>query len=98
MITAVKSFLIENDFELSDRFWKRLGKRVKGSRALTLDKVPSNEELRKILSHMNIQGKALFVILASSGMRIGECLKLKLSDLEDGSPYRIKIRGESYFE
>ncbi len=27
-------------------------------------------------------------------MRIWECLQLKLSDLDEGSPYRIKIKGE----
>jgi hypothetical protein len=35
MLTAVKSLLIENNVELSDRFLKKLGKRVKGSRTLT---------------------------------------------------------------
>ncbi|MGD0329828.1 MAG: site-specific integrase [Nitrososphaeria archaeon] len=95
MLSSVKVFLIENDIELSDKFWRRLNNRVKGTRALTLDKVPSNEELKQILAHVNVQGKALFTILASSGMRIGECLKLKSSDLEDGEPYRIKVKGEN---
>ncbi|MGD0330874.1 MAG: site-specific integrase [Nitrososphaeria archaeon] len=94
MLSTVKTFFIENDIELSDKFWKRTRRRIKGSRALTLDKVPSNEELKKILSHMSIEGKALFLVLSSSGMRIGESLKLKLSDLEDGTPYKVKIRGE----
>jgi len=94
-LTALKTFFIENDLEFKEKFWRRIGGRIKGSRALTLDKVPSNEELKQILSHMNIQGKTLFTMLASSGMRIGECLRLNLSDLEDGSPFRIKIRGET---
>ncbi|MEM3384623.1 MAG: site-specific integrase [Nitrososphaeria archaeon] len=93
-LSAVKMFLLENGVDLSERFWRRLRRRIKGTRALTLDKVPSNEELRKILSHMDLKGKALYLFLASSGMRIGEALQIRLSDLEDGEPYRIKIRGE----
>ena len=94
-LTAVKTFLIENDVELPAKFWRRLIKRVRGSRALTLDKVPSNVELRRIIMHMPVHGKALFLTLASSGMRIGECLKLKVEDVEfDVKPVKVNIRGE----
>jgi len=95
MLTAVKSFLIENDVELPAKFWRRLIKRVRGNRALTLDTVPSNVELRRIIMHMPVHGKALFLTLASSGMRIGEALQLKLDDIElDKNPVRVNIRGE----
>jgi len=95
MLTAVRSFLIENDVELSQKFWRRLRKRIKGSRALTLDRVPSNVQLRRLLMHMPVQGKALFLVLASSGMRIGEGLQLKLEDVElDKEPCKVSIRGE----
>ena len=95
MLAAVRIFLVENDVELSDKFWKRLRGRVKGSRALTLDKVPSNVEFRKILTHLPIQGKALYLVLESSGMRIGEALQLKMEDLElDQDPVNIYIKGE----
>ena len=94
-LTAVRTFLLENDVELPAKFWRRLIKRVRGSRALTLDKVPSNIELRRIIMHMPIHGKALFLTLASSGMRIGECLKLKIEDVEfDTKPVKVNIRGE----
>jgi hypothetical protein len=60
-----------------------------------LDKVPSNAELRRILSHMDVKGKSLFLVLASSGMRIGEALKLKVEDVDlTSDPARINIRGE----
>jgi integrase len=95
MIAAVRTFLIENGVELSQKFWRRLRKRVKDSRALTLDKVPSNVGLRRILVHMPIQGKSLFLSLASSGMRIGEALKLQREDIElDKEPCKVNIRGE----
>jgi len=94
-LSAVRVFLLENGVELSQQFWRRLRGRVKGSRALTLDKVPSNVELRKIMMHLPIQGKALFFVLESSGMRIGEALQLKPEDLElEADPTRVNIRGE----
>jgi len=94
-LTAVKMFLMENGVELPALFWRRLKGRRKGSRALMLDKVPSNAELRQILSHMDAKGRSLFLVLASSGMRIGEALKLTIEDLDlTSEPPRINIRGE----
>jgi len=94
MLASVRSFLIENDVEFSQKFWRRLMSKVRGNRALTLDKVPSNVELRHIMLHMPIQGKALYLMLASSGMRIGEALQLKLGDVEiDKQPAKVNIRG-----
>jgi integrase len=95
MLAAVRSFLTENDVELSPKFVRRLLKRLKGNRALTLDKVPSNIELGRILIHMQIQGRALYLTLASSGMRIGEALQITPEDVEfDSQPVKINIRGE----
>jgi len=94
-LTSVKMFLMENGVELPALFWRRLQGRNKGKRALMLDKVPSNAELRRILSHMDVKGKSLFLVLASSGMRIGEALKLKVEDVDlTSDPARINIRGE----
>jgi integrase len=94
-IVAVKMFLMENGVELSALFWRRLRGRRKGTRALILDKVPSNAELKSILSHTDIKGRSLFLVLASSGMRIGEASKLKVEDLDlTSDPPKISIRGE----
>lgn len=94
-LAAVKIFLIDNDVELPQKFWRRLKRRKKGSRAITQDKVPSNKQLRQILTHMRAKGKSLFLILSSSGMRIGEALQLKLEDVElDSTPTKISIRGQ----
>nr|NIM44154.1 tyrosine-type recombinase/integrase [Nitrososphaeria archaeon]NIN53610.1 tyrosine-type recombinase/integrase [Nitrososphaeria archaeon]NIQ34131.1 tyrosine-type recombinase/integrase [Nitrososphaeria archaeon] len=39
---------------------------------------------------MDVKGKALFLILLSSGMRIGECLKLKLDDVDLDREYSVE--------
>jgi integrase len=94
-VAAVKSFLMENGVELSQRFWKRLRGRVKGSRARTVDRVPSNVQLRRIMTHLPVNGKALFLVLASSGMRIGEVLQLTPTDVDlNATPAKVTIRGE----
>ena len=93
-LSAVRTFLLENDVELPQRFWRSLNRRIKGG-TLTVDKIPSNVELRRIIMHMPVHGKALYLTLASSGMRIGETLQLKLDDINlDVDPPKISIRGE----
>ncbi len=94
-ISNIKTFFIENDVELPEKFWRNVKRRIKGSRALTLDRIPTNDELKKLLMHVPIQGKALFLLLESSGIRIGEALKSNIDDLYlSEEPARIQIRGE----
>jgi integrase len=94
-LSNIKTFLIENDVELPEKFWKKIRRRIKGSRALTLDRIPTNNELKKLLLHVPIHGKAVFLSLESSGMRIGELLKSNIDDLYlNENPARIQIRGE----
>ena len=93
-LSSIKTFFIENEIELPLKFWKKINRRVKGSRALTLDRIPTNSELKQILMHMPIQGKAIYLSLVSSGMRIGELLQTNLDDIYlNEEPGRIQIRG-----
>jgi integrase len=92
-LMAAKMYLLENKVELPTLFWRKLRQRTRGSRPLTMDKAPTNLELRKILDSVPLVGKALFSLLATSGMRIGEALQLKPEDLIlDGEPAKVFIR------
>lgn len=92
---AVKTLLSENNVELPTRFWKGLSRRTKGSRARTLDHIPNNSEIRQLLMEMAIQGRAFYIVLATSGMRFGEALQLRLGDIDlRADPVRITLRGE----
>jgi integrase len=94
-LSNIKTFFIENEVELPLKFWRKINRKVKGSRALTLDRIPTSTEFKKLLLHMPIQGKALYLCLESSGMRIGEMLASNIEDLNlDENPVRISIRGE----
>ncbi len=94
-VSSIKTFLLENDVEIPQKFWKKVGRRIKGSRALALDRIPTTKEFKKLLLHMPIQGKALFFTIQSSGMRIGEALGSTIDDLYlNEEPARVQIRGE----
>ena len=50
-ISVIKNYLEENDVQLPKNMIKKLKKRAKGDKPLTLDQVPTPKELRKILQH-----------------------------------------------
>ena len=45
-VSSIMTFLLENDVELPQKFWKKVSRRIKGSRALTLDRIPTNSEFK----------------------------------------------------
>ena len=56
------------------------------------DRAPTVDELRKILSWGKLRTKTLILVLVSSGMRIGETIKLKVGDLDLSSqPVKISL-------
>jgi len=94
-ISCVRMFLSENDIELPVKFWRGIENRTKGSRAVTEDKIPTAQEFKRILSHADVRGRAMFMTLLQSGMRIGELAKLEIKDIDfTTTPTRIRIRAE----
>ena len=94
-LAAVKAFLAEYNVELKQKFWKKLRGRTKGKRAWTDENVPTVEQLQKILTHANTLQRSIVFCLVSSGMRIGELLSLKLTDIDlNVTPTRINVSGE----
>jgi integrase len=93
-ISVIKNFFIDNDVEFSNKFWKReVRNKIEDGGALTLDRAPTTEELKKILSYGDLKDRALFTFLATSGMRIGEALQIQLSDIDlKYDPGKINIR------
>lgn len=97
-INTIKTFLLVNNIELSQSFWKglRTSAKDKGSRPATLDFAPSQTQIKKILKHSDPLGRAITLMLCSSGMRIGELIQLIPDDLQlDNDPPRIDIRAET---
>lgn len=96
--SAVKLFLGEKGFKVTDEQWKKLTRRgyiPRRARATTQDKAPSKEILRRILTHSNIKLRALVLFLVSSGCRIGETLQLEKQHFNlEANPPRAKIPAE----
>lgn len=94
-LAIVKTFLVMNKVQLDASFWKLLNSKIE-NHAISEETVPSKEQLRQILTHMDSKGRALYLTLISSGMRINEALSLELSDVNfDTTPTRINIRSQS---
>jgi len=95
-LAAVKMFLLENDIEIPQKFWIKLRRRMKGTRAQTQETIPTNHQLKEILQHGETKARALFLLLSSSGMRIQEALHLTTNDINmSTTPAIINIRGET---
>lgn len=94
-LNSVKEFLTEQDVEFSQRDLKRVRSKLPKGGARTVEKTLDHEVLRKVMHHMDIHGKAFILVLASSGMRIDECLQMKMADLNlETVPAEITVRGE----
>jgi integrase len=90
---AVTAFLYDNDIQISKRVLKRIARQNK-TYTITNDKPPAKEQIRKILRYLPLKGKALFLSMLSSGMRIVEALKIELEDIDwESVPLKIQLKG-----
>ena len=95
MVNIAKNFLEENDVEISKKVIKRINRARGTTRAISQDRVPSKEEMRRIFSHLPLRGRAFYTCLASSGMRIGEAAQVLMEDLNiETVPAEIEIQAE----
>ena len=76
--------------------WDLIKQETRGCRKETEEQPLEKTDIKKILEYSDEQGRAAFLILASSGMRIGELVQLIEDDLHlKENPPRIHIRGET---
>jgi len=91
-MSIVKSFLEFNEIDIPNKTWKSLRRKTKGNRARTMDKAPTNSELKKILQHGSVLEKSIFLMGSSSGMRIDEIMHLTIDDIDlDSNPVRVNV-------
>jgi integrase len=94
--TLIKEFFNHYDLELPAKDLKFIRNKLPKGNARTIEKDMDIDTIRTILQHLDVKGKALVLVLASSGMRIGEALSLSLDDLDlKAKPAVITIRGEN---
>jgi len=89
---AVKKFLELEGIELNESKLKRIEKPRKFIRAS--DRAPTHQELRQIFfAAPSLKTRVMVAMLASSGMRIGELLNLKIGDIDfSQQPTRVYIQ------
>ena len=95
-MAAVREWFEYNGVELTLQEIKTLRRKLpKAKGSWTVERDFDKEVLKKILSHTDEKGSALLLTLASSGMRIGESLHIKLNDVDlSETPPAIILRGE----
>jgi integrase len=90
---AIRSFLTYSDIDLPTA--KVRAKVTKPKKyAITDDRPPTQEELRKLMLEASFGARVVISLLASSGLRRGEAVKLKVRDLTflgDGRPVKITL-------
>lgn len=97
-ISVIKILFEENDVNLSKLTKKKLRRKLRGSKPITIDVIPTNKQMRRILQYAEPKAKALFLLISSSGMRIGETLGLLPGDIPaldkamKGEPYEKPIK------
>ena len=93
-LAIVKGLMEDQEVVLPAKYWKKLRHIRKGSRAATLDRVPTESEFKRMLRHGDVKDKALFLFTMSSGMRIDEALQITpdMMDLDQKIPI-IKLPG-----
>lgn len=93
-LAATRAFLEENRVIIPSAWWRRLGRKKRGGK-VTMDRYPTDEELVRIFEHLPLHGKALFHLLATSGIRIGTALQLRRNDIHLNTDHvQITVRGE----
>jgi integrase len=70
--------------------WKKIKRLLPISRRFALDRIPTLDELHKIVDHSDVRGKALTLVLCSSGIREGAIENLAVRNLKP-----VKIGAET---
>lgn len=92
---CIKSFMMWNEIELKTKFYKELRESEKEKGALTEDYVPTTDEIKRLLNHAKPRERAIILALCTSGIRIGELLKVEKDMLHlDENPPRIHLPGK----
>ena len=73
---GVFSYFLSNR-AITKELWREL---KLGNQSKVQDKIPTAKELKQILEHTDIRSRSLFLLLASSGMRLQDALSIKLDD------------------
>ncbi|OPX71319.1 MAG: site-specific tyrosine recombinase XerC [Methanoregulaceae archaeon PtaB.Bin009] len=94
-LTGIKEYLLVNGIELSERETRLIRSRMPRGGTQTTERDLTPQVLQTLLTHADVKGRALILFLMSSGVRIGEAVQLKVSDIDlERDPAVVHIRAE----
>jgi integrase len=94
-MSVIKEFFLTNGIELTRQQQKEIRRAMPKGGALTIENELDVDTFKSILEHCDINGRALFLALKGSGMRVDECLHIKLDELDiKSNPARTTLRAE----
>jgi integrase len=80
---SIKQFMKTYDKRTKNLdFWDLLKRQTKGAEPISTELVPNNNDIKQVLTHGNALSRAMFLMMASTGMRIGEVLALYPIDIK----------------
>jgi len=91
---SIKQFMCTMDRECKKLdFWDTLKMRVRGADSISKEFIPNQKDIKSVLTHGNACSRAMYLIMASTGMRIGELLALYPEDIDTSiRPAVVNIR------
>jgi integrase len=97
-IDAIKQFFKENKIYLDPNLWTNLKRRGFSKKPIMKETPITPDMLKKLLNHGDCKARTMFLIMSSSGIRIGELVNLRKDDINfESHPTLIdvKYRGPS---
>jgi integrase/recombinase XerD len=93
-LSAVRGFLRFDDVPV-DQYKVRDKITLPPKVEVSIDRIPTRDEIKKLLLEGDLRLKAAIAILASSGMRVGELCKLRIGNMNfEKHPVQITILGK----
>ena len=85
-VAALTKFYVMNDVTLN---WKRIKSFMGEQEKVAEDRPYTHSEIQKLLDHSSIRNRAMILLMASAGLRVGTLPILRLKDLEPIDQYNI---------
>lgn len=90
---CIRVFLKQYRIQLDDIVWENFRRRGTGNKPVTEEIPITKEMLKRILIHGDAKARAMYLMMASGGMRIGELADLKMRCIDQTStPTKIKVQ------
>ena len=81
-VKVIKILLEMNDIVAIN--WRRIRRIMPNARGYAMDRIPTKEEIREIYDNADLRGKALTLVLLSSGIREGAVKRYQIGRLYEG--------------